>query len=447
MSVLVMICRIAFAASMFLLGVYAVRHFWFGVYRLNLVRPIDYSELEGCDLPRISVIVPMHNEEDVASDVLDALANSDYDADRLEVLAVDDRSTDGTGGVIDDFAARYAVVRALHRSEGNGGKAGALDFATREAKGDVLMVFDADYVPGRGILKMLAAPFADPRVAAVMGRVVPNNAAASLMSGLLALERAAGYQVGQQARFNMGLVPQFGGTVGGVRTSALRAVGGWNARSLTEDTDLTCRLAIAGWKIAYVNRAECYEQVPQSWEVRRKQLRRWVIGHTECLHRYWWRVTRSKALSWRQRTDLLLMLACYLTAPVLLVGWAASLLLFFVEQPLPVTIPAAALLVIGCQLFANQASFFELAAATALDRDRLRALLLPLTILNFFASTAAICAALASYYGNRLRGRSEFNWQRTTRYRTNGNGNGHGGNGNGHAGNGNGNGNGRPRVP
>src|ERR1019366_9714758 len=134
------------------------------------------------------------------------------------------------------------------------------------------------YFPGPSMVKQLVAPFCDPQVGAVMGRVVPHNTDKTLLAALLGLERAAGYQVGQQARFNLGLTPQFGGTVGGVRTSALQAVGGWNIKSLTEDTDLTCRLVLRGWKIAYVNRAECYEQVPQSWDVRRKQLRRWVIG-------------------------------------------------------------------------------------------------------------------------------------------------------------------------
>src|ERR1700683_4306289 len=133
------------------------------------------------------------------------------------------------------------------------------------------------------------------------------------MSTLLALERAAGYQVGQQARFNLGLPPQFGGTVGGVRTSALQAVGGWNTKSLTEDTDLTCRLVLGGWTIAYVNRAECYEQVPQSWDVRRVQLRRWVIGHNECFHRFGFAMLRSPFLGMRERIDMFMMLGCYWT--------------------------------------------------------------------------------------------------------------------------------------
>ena len=417
------VVRIIFFFSIGVLALYAVRHFLFTVFRLRLKFPHDFSEIEGVHLPKISVVVPMHNEEAVAENVLNALVASDYDPALIEIVAVDDRSTDGTAAIIDDMAALNPQIHAFHKTSGKG-KASALEFATSQATGEIIIVFDADYVPGPGILKMLAAPFADPQVGAVMGRVVPQNAGASLMSCLLALERAAGYQVGQQIRFNLGLVPQFGGTVGGVRRSALQAVGGWNVNSLTEDTDVTCRLVLQGWKIAYINRAECYEQVPQSWKVRKTQLKRWVMGHNDCFHRFGMAALRSSALTFRARIDMFMMLACYWTAPLLIAGCAASLILFFRHQALPVETIAAATLLIGCQMFANQASFTEIAAASYLDRQPLRILLLPLTILSFTASTGAICSALIKYYSTTLFGLRKSGWHKTVRYPSNGNGNG-----------------------
>jgi cellulose synthase/poly-beta-1,6-N-acetylglucosamine synthase-like glycosyltransferase len=442
MTALATASRLVFSLSLLILTVYALRHTFWAVRRLCLRATLDYSEIEGFNLPRISVIVPMHNEEYVARSVLEALAGSVYDADRIEILAVDDRSRDNTRAIVDDCAAQFPQIRALHRDTGTGGKAAVLQFATEHASGEVLMIFDADYVPGRGILKMLAAPFADPRVGAVMGRVVPSNAGASLVSGLLSLERAAGYQVGQQARFNTGFQPQFGGTCGGVRVSALRAVGGWNTRSLTEDTDLTCRLVLGGWNVAYVNRAECYEQVPQSWYVRRKQIRRWAIGHTDCFHRFGLEVLRSPWLGFWQRFDFFLMLACYWTAPVMVLGWMASVILLFLQEPLPVAALGAALALIGCQMFASQASLLELASASFLDNAGARGLLLPLSMLSFFASTGAICGALGTYCFRAMLGRRDYDWHKTIRYRSGENGNGRI-NGDGNSdGNGDGNGNG-----
>jgi cellulose synthase/poly-beta-1,6-N-acetylglucosamine synthase-like glycosyltransferase len=268
---------------------------------------------------------------------------------------------------------------------------------------------------------MLVAPFADPEVGASMGRVVPHNIGDSLLSGLLSLERSAGYQGVQQSRFNLGFTAQFGGTVGAVRASALASVGGWNPESLTEDTDLTFALLLNGWKTAYVNRAECYEEVPQSWSVRRRQLSRWVTGHTECLHNYWPDLMRSRFLSAWEKLDALFLLAMYWTAPILVLGWVASLLLFFIPEAHHTPILPIALAFLGYQMFSNQATFLEIGVASMLDGTRVRSLLLPLNLLNFFANTGAICNALRKFYWNRFWGSGGDGWYKTHRTRgTNG---------------------------
>ena len=436
------------AACVAVLSVYAVRHYVLVVRRLTVGAPRDAMELTGFVLPRISVLIAMHNEEQVAGDILTALIEADYDRRALEVIVVNDRSTDGTAAIVDEFAAEYPFIKVLHRATGTGGKPEALELGTKLATGEILVMFDADYLPARSLLKRLVVPFCDPEVGAVMGRVVPHNANQTLISALLELDRAAGYQIGQQARQQLHLTPQFGGTVGGVRVSALRAVGGWNTRSLTEDTDLTFRLVLSGWKVAYVNRAECYEEVPQSWPVRRRQIARWATGHTECFHRLWRDVVRSPMLRVREKVDAVLVLGCYLTAPILVVGWLCSLWLVLFA-PAPAVVPfAVALAFVGFQLFGSQATFAEIGVAAYLDRNRQRVLLMPLALVNFFASTVAICAALARFYVTAAMGIRRRHWHKTTRHRTNGvNGNGHrNGNGHGH-GNGNGKGEGHDAHP
>ena len=308
----------------------------------------------------------------------------------------------------------------------------ALHAGTRTARGEVLVIFDADYVPGRSLLKFLVAPFADPEVGAVMGRVVPHNVGASLLSRLLDLERAGGYQVGQQARYDLGLIPQYGGTAGGVRRSALDAVGGWDPRSLTEDTDLTLRLVIRGWKIAYVNRAECYEEVPETWEGRRLQIERWAVGHTDCLHRHLGPLLRSPFLTRREKWDGVFLLGVYLTASLIAVGWIATGILFFGGQSyLPVWVPFF-LASTCCNAFGNFATFFEIGSSVLLDGGGRRVRLLPLNVVNFLFSTVTVTAALGKYYANRALG-GTLTWNKTHRHRNgNGNGNGNGwANGNG----------------
>ena len=436
--VLIWICRICLIFTIAVLAAYAIRHHLFVLSRISCRKPLDMMELVGFNNPTVSVLVPMHNEENVAGDVLQALVDCDYDWNRLEIIAIDDRSEDRTGEIIDEFAAKYPVIKAIHRKKGSGGKGAALRQATVHAGGDIILLFDADYVPSRAMIKFLVTPFCDPEVGAVMGRVVPQNGGASVLAGLLELERGAGYQIGQQARYHLGLTPQFGGTVGGVRASVLKAVGGWNTDSLTEDTDLTFRLMVHGWKVAYVNRAECYEEAPETWQVRSRQIRRWATGHTECLHALWREWLAAPFLSRAERIDGLFVLACYWTAPILVLGWLASLTLFLTPRAHGTGPFLAALAFVGYQMFGNQATFLELGAAALLDGNRRRIVLLPLSLFNFFASTGAICQALVTYYLGGLFGTGPHYWHKTERYRSgNGNGN-HNGNGKG-----NGNGNGR----
>ena len=420
LAILILLAKVGVGIAIVVLTLYAARHYGLTLYRLSLRHPRDTNELVGFLTPRISVLVPMHNEEGVAADVLQALVECDYDRDRLEILAIDDRSSDRTGQIIDSFAAQHPIIRPIHRTGGPGGKGAALIDATREATGDILMLFDADYFPGRAMLKMLVSPFCDPEIGAVMGRVVPHNTGSTLLSALLGLERAAGYQISQQAR-----------------VTALKSVGGWNADSLTEDTDLTFRMAASGWKIGYVNRAECYEEAPESWPVRKKQIVRWAMGHTECLHRLGGEVWSSRFMSRFEKLDAFFVLGCYWTAPILVMGWLASLVLLFSPEAHQVPIFAVALALVGYQLFGSQATFFEMGAAALLDGKSRPADLVPLNLFNFFASTGAICEALFRYYSGRIFGSPGPGWHKTKRYREtglrNGNGNGIGnGNGRGH---------------
>jgi len=425
-AVILEAARVVAVLVLVILAAYTYRSLFFALYRLFSPGRMDYTDLAGFHLPFVSVLVPMHNEEAVAEDILEALAQSDYpkDPERMEVIAVDDHSTDATGKILDDYARRYSWVKVLHRQGGKRGKAAALQAGTEAARGEVLVVFDADYVPGRSLLKFLVAPFADPEIGAVMGRVVPHNVGTSLLSRLLDLERAGGYQVVQQARHSLGLIPQYGGTAGGVRRAALDAVGGWDPRSLTEDTDLTLRLVIGGWKIAYVNRAECYEEVPETWEGRRLQIERWALGHTDCLHRHLKPLLRSAYLTPREKLDGVFLLGAYLTAPLIALGWAATAILFFGGQSyLPVWVPF--FLASTCfNAIGNFASFFEIGSSALLDGAGRRVRLLPLNVANFVFSTVTVTGALAKYYASRARGRT-LAWNKTDRHR-NGNGSANG---------------------
>ena len=397
----------------FLILVYAARHYAFTLQRLLGRQRDPYALLDTLDWPSVTVLVPAHNEETVIGSSLEALLAVDYPANRLSIVPVNDRSTDRTREIVDAYAARHpSRIRPFHREGGLPGKAAALADVTAHVETDLALVFDADYVPGPDVVRRLVAPFVDPEVGCVMGRVVPINTDVNLLTRMLDLERTGGYQVDQQARMNMGLVPQYGGTVGGVRVAALEAVGGWTPDTLCEDTDATVRLLVGGWKVAYVNRAECYEESPETWPVRIRQIRRWARGHTDVARRLTGALVRSRRLTLRERLDGVLLMGVYAMSPVVLIGWAVAVALFYLgAHPLHGLI--AALAVASYNTVGNAAAFFEIASGARLDGSAQRVRLLPLNLLGFLVSLVATSRAVIAEV---LPG-GALVWHKTERFR------------------------------
>jgi cellulose synthase/poly-beta-1,6-N-acetylglucosamine synthase-like glycosyltransferase len=397
--------------------IYTARHYWFTLNRLFGFQRHPYIDIDTADWPPVTILVAAHNEEKVIANILSALMTANYPEDRVRVVPVNDRSTDRTREIIDEFVERFpGRIRPFHRVAGKGGKAAALKDAMAIVETEVILIFDADYIPGAGLIKQLTAPFFDPEVGGVMGRVVPLNVGANLLTRLLDLERSGGYQVDQQARMNLRLVPQHGGTVAGVRLSALREIGGWNDNSLTEDTDLTFRLLLHGWKTAYQNRSECYEEVPETWPVRIKQIMRWAKGHNQAMVSYGVHLLLGKhRATARERIDGALLLGVYVMAPITLFGWLLALAVFY-QGIAPLHGVIAVLSITAYAAVGNLAAFFEIAAAARLDGMRRRICLLPFLVLGFAVSIFSVSRAAIMQIRDALTG-AEFHWDKTERFR------------------------------
>ncbi len=400
-----------------LICVYTARHYWFKLNRLFGFQRHPYIDVDTADWPPVTILVAAHNEEKVIANILSALMTVSYPEDRMIVIPVNDRSKDRTREIIDEFVERYpGRIRPFHRTNGKGGKAAALKDAMELVETEIILIFDADYIPGMGLIRQLAAPFFDPEVGGVMGRVVPLNSGHNLLTRLLDLERSGGYQVDQQARMNLRLVPQHGGTVAGVRRSALREIGGWNDSSLTEDTDLTYRLLLHGWKTVYQNRSECYEEVPETWPVRIKQIMRWAKGHNQAMVTYALRLLFGKhRATLRERLDGTLLLGVYIMAPVTLVGWMLALAVFY-RGIAPLHGVIVLLSLTAYAAIGNLAAFFEIAAAVRLDGNRKRIALLPFLILGFAVSIFSVSRAAIGQTIDAITG-AEFHWDKTERFR------------------------------
>ena len=398
-----------------LIWIYVIRHFLFALNRMAGRQRLYYNDIYSSKMKSITVVIPMHNEEQVLSYVLDSLLECDYDRDLLEIIPINDNSTDKTKELLDEYHKKYEFIRPLHRDCAERGKPVGLNDAMELATGEIIIVFDADYRPAKDMLKQLAIAFENPEVGAVMGRVIPYNTNKNVLTRLINLERSGGYQVDQQARYNLRTIPQYGGTVGGFRKDVLRATGGFDPLVLAEDTELTYRLYTSGWKVIYANSAECYEEAPETWEVRAKQIRRWSRGHNQVLFRYLFKTIFTKNMTLREKLDGVLLLFVYAVPFFMLLGQIASLILFFLgNMNLFSGWWVLLFLAIYCS-FGNFAPFFEIGTALFLDGILGEVFLLPLLLFNFYFYMWNIswgfCDAVADIVTKR-----KVSWAKTVRF-------------------------------
>lgn len=402
----------------FVTMIYAIRHFVFAFVRLFFHQRHSYQDIAGAYTPSVCVMVPMHNEKDVVADSVAALKKIDYPSDKLTILIVDDRSSDGTSQLLDELCADAPFIRVFHRIDAPGvvgGKPAALNDGLKMADAEVILTFDADYWPSRDSVMRLVAPLMDPRVALTMGRVVPRNTDQNMLTRMLDLERAGGYQVNQQARHTLGLLPQYGGTVGAIRRSFLTALGGWNVNYLAEDTYLTVQAFIHGLQVTYVNLEETTEEVPISWSVRQKQLRRWVIGHNQVAWRLGPGIWRSPFITLLQKIEGSLLLATYGATMLLVSGYVVAILLLLLGEGLFSGTSMAILLLTTYSTLGNAAAFSEIAVSAILD-GRPKALWgITLMTFHFAGSAYVVAAATVDWMFQEFRGNRHLEWNKTAR--------------------------------
>lgn len=317
------------------------------------------ADVEVGYTPGVTVLVACHNEALVADSLVAGLLALDYPRSRLEVVLVDDASTDGTGEMLDRLTAGHPHVRILRRPAGAGsGKPGALNDGLKLVGGEVVVVFDADHIPHPDVIRRLARHFQDPRVSAVQGRCVVRNWEESMLSRAVAIDYLSGYLVNEYGRQALFELPAYGGANCAVRTSTLRRMGGWNVDSVTEDTDLTLRIILVGDKVRYDVTAVDTEQAPTTFRRFWGQRYRWARGHQQAWRDYRAATWRSKHLGFWEKLETTLFLLVY-HVPVLSFATFILLGLRLAGLGHPVTLfqllPLAALLFAGpfCELGAG----------------------------------------------------------------------------------------------
>ena len=211
-----------FLFSTALMIAYLVRHY---VFTLTVLRRTKKARgnvaVDAKYEPTVSILIPARNEEKVIGRLLQQMTKLTYPRHKLQVITIDDASSDSTTQIAEEFSKRYSFIEVVHRDKKTGGKgkASAMNCGLKRSTGEIVLCFDADYYPQRDIVEKLVKEFVNPTVGVVQGRPVVLNEAQNVVTRLVTLERIGGYRVDQEARDNLGLIPQFGGTVGGFRRS------------------------------------------------------------------------------------------------------------------------------------------------------------------------------------------------------------------------------------
>ena len=233
------------------------------------------------DLPRITVQLPIYNEQYVVDRLLDAVCKLDYPREKLDIQLLDD-STDETvevaRGLVDRYAALGHPVSYLHRDNREGFKAGALAEGLKTAMGEFVAIFDADFVPPADFLLKCIHHFTDPKIGMVQTRWAHINRNYSLLTEVEAILLDGHFVLEHSGRARSGVFFNFNGTAGMWRRVAIDEAGGWEHDTLTEDTDLSYRAQLKGWKFIYLQDVECPAELPVEMTAFKTQQARWAKG-------------------------------------------------------------------------------------------------------------------------------------------------------------------------
>jgi cellulose synthase/poly-beta-1,6-N-acetylglucosamine synthase-like glycosyltransferase len=276
----ILIVYFSILATLAVYGGYRLKQvidFW--RYRKFVPRPgARFAEDE---LPLITVQLPLFNELYVVDRLLKAVSAFDYPREKFEIQVLDD-STDETAKVAEAAVAKYAAqgfdIHYIHRSDRTGFKAGALENGNRSAKGELLAIFDADFVPKPDCLRKLVDFFTDPLVGCAQMRWSHINGQYNLLTRLQTIMLDGHFVVEQTTRNRTGGFFNFNGTAGIWRRQAIEMSGGWQHDTLTEDTDLSFRAQLMGWKFVYLLDEEAPAEIPVEINAFKAQQRRWAKG-------------------------------------------------------------------------------------------------------------------------------------------------------------------------
>jgi cellulose synthase/poly-beta-1,6-N-acetylglucosamine synthase-like glycosyltransferase len=260
----------------------------YGIHRYVLVynyfkhrKNVPGPPPEVAEWPKVTVQLPIYNERYVIERLVEAVAQFDYPRELLEIQVLDD-STDETQTVARECVERYrdlgVPIVYLHRDNREGFKAGALQEGLKTATGEFVAIFDADFIPPADFLRRTVPYFTEPKLAMVQTRWSYVNRNYSVLTEVEAILLDGHFAIEHTSRYRSGVFFNFNGTAGIWRRVAIEDAGGWQHDTLTEDTDLSYRAQIRGWRFIYLPEIDCPSELPVEMTAFKSQQARWAKG-------------------------------------------------------------------------------------------------------------------------------------------------------------------------
>jgi cellulose synthase/poly-beta-1,6-N-acetylglucosamine synthase-like glycosyltransferase len=343
MEIIQYVCLFIYLFALLSLLVYGINCYILMVfYRLNYLKAFKnhgklkrkfYKDLSSKGWPWVTIQLPIYNELYVVERLIKSVCKIDYPRDLIEIQVLDD-STDETAKIakimVEKMKGQGFDIVYIHRIDRTGYKAGALKEGLKTAKGELIGIFDADFVPNSDFLKESVPYFIDSNVGMIQTRWSHLNCDYSLLTRAQSMGIDGHFGVEQASRAWSGLFMNFNGTAGVWRKITIEDAGGWQADTLTEDLDLSYRAQLKGWKLAFAPQVECPAEVPVTITAFKSQQHRWAKGSIQTAKKNLGKLFKSKA-SVFVKIQAYLHLTHYLVHPMMILVVLTSIPMLYTQ--------------------------------------------------------------------------------------------------------------------
>ncbi len=342
------VCLVSYCAIVVLLGIYGYhRYLMLRLFYRHHKTPSN-PQSRFAELPLVTVQLPLYNEYHVVDRLLDSVAAIDYPRQQLQIQVLDDsqdETREKARQVVERLQGDGFDIEYINRPSRQGFKAGALAFGLERARGEFVLILDADFVPQPQILHQAIHHFTDPHIGMVQMRWGHINRQYSLLTRIQSIFLDGHFVVEHTARNRSGRFFNFNGTAGIWRKRCIDEAGGWQHDTLTEDLDLSYRAQLAGWKFLFLPGVAVPGEIPVEMNAFKSQQHRWTKGAVQTAKKMLPRIWRAPIplkvkveASFHLTANIcyvLMLLMALLTLPVLWVrtgmGWERFLI---VDVPL-----------------------------------------------------------------------------------------------------------------